>query len=185
VLDGLLMRQVRIGARTCVELIGPGDVIRPWVTVAVESSIHIDAHWEVQERARVALLDERFAARVARWPEVGAALMDRLARRSRWLAMHLAICHMPRLQTRLRVLFWYIADRWGRVTPEGVVVPLELTHETLAGLVGARRPAVTTALTELSRSGEITRRREGGYVLVGEPPPELDEAHQDAAGAGG
>lgn len=33
-----------------------------------------------------------------RWPEVAAALMDRLVRRQRFLAMHLAILSEPRLQ---------------------------------------------------------------------------------------
>lgn len=184
-LDGLLVRRVVLGERTCVELLGPGELLRPWVTVGVESSISIDARWDVEERSRLAMLDARFAAQVGRMPEVGAALMDRLARRSRWLAMHLAICHMPRLETRLRVLLWYVADRWGRVTPEGVVVPLKLTHETLAGLVGARRPAVTTVLGDLARTGEVTRRPDGGYLLTGEPPPELEQAHHGATGAAG
>ena len=30
------------------------------------------------------------------------------------------------------MLLWYLAERWGRVTPDGVIVPLRLTHETLA-----------------------------------------------------
>lgn len=182
-LDGLLIRRVKLGERHCVELLGPGDLLRPWVTFGSASTISVEARWEVQERTQVAILDPRFAARVTRWPEIAGALMDRMARRSRWLAVHLAICHMPKLQVRLRVLFWYLADRWGKVTPQGIVVALPLTHETLAGLVGARRPAVTTALGELAGRGEVERRRGGVYVLHGDPPPELEETHVGASGA--
>jgi hypothetical protein len=37
-------------------------------------------------------------------------------------------------------------DRWGRVTPEGVRIPLRLRHHMLAELVAVRRPSATAAL---------------------------------------
>ncbi len=49
------------------------------------------------------------------------------------------------------MLLWHLADRWGRVRSEGVVLPLRLTHSVLADLVAARRPTVTTSLSELAR----------------------------------
>jgi CRP-like cAMP-binding protein len=182
VLDGLLARRVHLGNRECVELLGAGDVLRPWASAGENSSISVDARWVVQTEARIALLDRGFAARVVRYPEITAALMDRLVRRSRWLAFHLAVCHLAHLQTRLRVMFWYLADRWGRVTPDGVVVPLRLTHELLGGLVGARRPATTTALGELTATGYVERRGDGSWLLHGDPPPELRDLHDRAAG---
>lgn len=50
------------------------------------------------------------------------------------------------LELRLYLLFWHLTDRFGKVEREGVLVPLTLKHETLARLVRARRPSVTTAL---------------------------------------
>ena len=41
---------------------------------------------------------------------------------------------------------------------------------TLAGMVGARRPSVTTALGQLSARGAIERRPDGGWILRGDPP---------------
>jgi CRP-like cAMP-binding protein len=85
----------------------------------------------------------------------------------------MALSHLTRVEVRLLALFWHLADRWGRVASDGVLVPLRLTHQTLAALVGAQRPSVTTALGGLADSGRVTRRDDGGWVLHGEPPLEL------------
>jgi hypothetical protein len=69
-------------------------------------------------------------------------------------------------------MFWGIADRWGRVTTDGVLVPVRLTHATLAELVGASRPSVSTVLKLLERDGLLARRKEG-WLLHGEAPPAL------------
>ncbi len=173
VCTGLLARRVHVGNRACVELLGAGDLLRPWASGMDGSSIDIDARWVVQEEARVAVLDRRFAMRVARYPEIAGWLMDRGVRRAHWLAFHLAVGQITQLQTRLHVMFWYLADRWGRVTPEGIVVPLQLTHNLLGGLVGAHRPATTTALGELSERDLVHRRDDGTWLLRGDRPEEL------------
>jgi CRP/FNR family transcriptional regulator, cyclic AMP receptor protein len=49
-------------------------------------------------------------------------------------------------------------------------VSLSLPHRTLAGMVGARRPSVTTALGRLTAQGAIERRSDGGWILHGQPP---------------
>jgi CRP-like cAMP-binding protein len=59
------------------------------------------------------------------------------------------------------------------VHPDGVVVPLPLSHQRLADLVGAHRPSVTTAMGDLTRSGAISRRDSGEWVLHGTPPEQL------------
>jgi len=179
VVDGLLARRVHIGPRACVELLGRGDVLRPWASGTDDSSIEIDARWVVQEPSGVAVLDQRFARRVAPFPQIAAWLMDRAIRRAHWLAFHLAVTQLTSLPTRLHVMFWYLADRWGRVTPEGVVVPLQLTHSLLGGLVGAHRPATTSALGGLAADGTITRREDGTWLLRGDRPAELQSVRAD------
>jgi hypothetical protein len=58
------------------------------------------------------------------------------------------------------------------VRTEGTVVPFRLTHTLLADLVAARRPTVTSALSDLARRGLI-RASGDEWVLFGEPPREL------------
>jgi CRP-like cAMP-binding protein len=66
------------------------------------------------------------------------------------------------------VLLWALAERWGRVSTQGVRLPLQLPHRTLATLVGARRPSVTTALSGLARDG-LVERTDDGWLLHGDP----------------
>lgn len=68
VLEGLLLRRVRLGVRDGTEIIGPGDVLRPWVTYGEDSELALDATWRVEHRARLAILDRRCALRVAAGP---------------------------------------------------------------------------------------------------------------------
>jgi hypothetical protein len=49
-------------------------------------------------------------------------------------------------------------------------VPLALTHRILGQLVGARRPTVSTALSELAERQELVRRGDGSWLLRGDPP---------------
>ena len=184
VLEGLLARRVSIGNRDCVELVGPGDVVRPWTTLDERNStITVDASWSVQSPvATLAMLDHGFARRIAPWPQMSSSIMDSLARRSRWLAFHLAICHLPSLPTRLHIMLWFLADRWGTVTSDGVVIPLELRHQLLAALIGARRPSTTSAMGRLKDAGHVAQRSDGHYVVLGDPPAELTSMHAASAG---
>jgi CRP/FNR family transcriptional regulator, cyclic AMP receptor protein len=180
-LDGLVSRSVELGRATCAELLGQGDLLRPWEENPAGALLASESRWEILEPTRVALLDRRFAMVAGRWPEMVEALMSRAVRRSRGLAFHMAISHFTRVDVRLLALFWYLADRWGRVSPEGVMIPLRLTHHTLAQLVGAQRPSVTTALGALAEAGKLTRRGESGWLLHGGPPEDLRTAHSLAA----
>jgi CRP-like cAMP-binding protein len=101
--------------------------------------------------------------------------MDRLILRSRWLAFHLAVCHLPKVDDRLHLTFWHLADRWGRVTREGVEIQVKLSHRVLAAIVGARRPSVTTALGSLAERGLVERSSDRGWLLHGDQPAALQQ----------
>ena len=116
------------------------------------------------------MIDQALAVRAAQWPEIFASLVERAARRAERLVVMQAIAHLTRVDDRLLALLWCLAERWGRVAPSGVVVSLRLPHRTLAGMVGARRPSVTTALGQLITRGEVERRPDGGWLLLGDPP---------------
>jgi CRP-like cAMP-binding protein len=170
VIDGMIARDVELGGRRCSELLGPGDLLRPWDYDEGElASVPSESAWTVLEPTRVAVLDRRFALVACRWPELVARLIARTLRRSRWLAILLTISSMPRVDTRVEALLWHLADRWGRVTLDGVVVPVRLTHDMIGRLVGAHRPSVTTAVSELTREGRLSRLPDG-WLLRGDPP---------------
>ena len=171
VTDGVLVRKVTVGGTTCREVLGPGDLLRPWERH--EGTLVEEATWSALSKAGVAVLDEPFAAVISQSPAVVSALLGRAVQRSRSLTIALAIVHMRRAEPRLYALLWHLADRFGRVTPSGVHLPLRLTHETLADLASLRRPSASTTLARMTREGLLERRGDGTWVITGGPPDDL------------
>ena len=179
VLDGIVARRVALGQFECTELLGQGDLLRPWTLENNESvSIPEDVTWNVLHPVRVAVLDRRFAMAVAPWPEIASGLMDRIVQRARWLAFQLAVSNLVRVDMRVLLTLWHYADRWGRVTPDGVLLHMPATHSMLAGIVGSRRPSVTTALGRLEQSGALERMADGRWLLIGDPPADFGQLRE-------
>ena len=174
VLSGLLIRRVGIDARFGAELLGEGDLLRPWQGEDEPPTLPVTTGWRVLEPTRVAVLDEAFARRMARYPPLSGRLAGRALKRSRELAVNMAIVHQARVDVRLHMLFWHLAARWGRVRSDGVSLPLRLTHNVLADLAAARRPTVSSALSELVKR-DLVHAVNSGWLLLGEPPGELLE----------
>lgn len=169
VLGGLLVRQVGIGDRIAAEPLGPGDLLLPLAHDGTAATIPFEARWRVLHPLRLAVLDRRWSRRMMPFPEVATALTARALLRSRRLANMFAIASYPHLDDRLRLLLWELADRYGTVRPDGVHVPVQMTHEILSELAAARRPSVSAALSRLAAAG-LVRRTPDGWLLHGEPP---------------
>jgi len=174
VLEGLLIRRVGVDGRFGAELLGDGDLLRPWQGEDAQPTLPRTTGWRVLQPSRLALLDIRVAQRLARYPELTSKLVGRALERSRTVAVNMAIVHQARIDVRLHMLFWHLADRWGKVGTDGITVALRLTHTVLADLVAARRPTVSGALSELAKRG-LVRPVQNGWLLAGEPPGELLE----------
>jgi hypothetical protein len=174
VLDGMLARECTIDGRRCTELLVAGDVATPWV--APDTVLPVEVTWRVVQRARVAVLDRAFLAATTRWPGLTACLAARYAETCARLAMHKSICQMPRVEDRVSLLLWHLSERVGRVTSDGVHVPLSLTHAELGHLVGAQRSTVTLALADLARRRAVERRDDGAFLLKGRPPGHLQRS---------
>lgn len=181
ILEGLLVRRVGVAGRFGAELLGEGDLLRPWQQEEQGTSVPRGGRWRVLREGRIAILDSEFALRVARYPEVISTLFARAIKRTRHMAVNMAIVHQPRIDVRLEMLFWDLADRWGRVHPDGIHLPIRLTHATLGELVAARRPSVTKALQELAERDEVVWTGKE-WLITGSPPSELGELGDIAVG---
>jgi CRP/FNR family transcriptional regulator, cyclic AMP receptor protein len=117
-------------------------------------------------KVHMAVLDKRFLQAAARWPALMVAVLRRLNDQEHRVAVTGAICQLPRVEDRILALLRHFGSRVGRVCPDGLRVPLPLTHRALGELVGARRPTVSIALANLSGEGQL-RRLEDGTWLVG------------------
>ena len=165
-LKGLLLREVKVCGRPTAELLGPGDLVRPWDDqdgVLLPSAVQ----WTALEQALLADLGPTFASRISGRPQIVEALMSRAITRAHALALERSIASHVRVDVRVLAFLWHLAQRFGVVVPDAVRVDVPLTHSVLARLVGARRPTVTTALQRLMQLGYL--RREGrAYTLIGD-----------------
>jgi CRP-like cAMP-binding protein len=176
-LEGLLARDLILAGTTCTELLGEGDVLQPGEPTREQGLVRYRVQWHVLSPVRLAILDAQFARALASWPQVMGALLERAVRRTSQMSIHQALLQLSPVETRLLVLFWHLAERWGRVTADGISVRLRMPHELLGQLVGSRRASVTTALRRIDESGLVVRKADGTWLLRGSPPEELAEIH--------
>lgn len=169
VLEGALALRISRGKRVRSELLGPEDLLRPWVTSEDWVDGSSDFTWEMLGPVRLAVLDRRFAAAMAPWPTVLSRLLDRQALRARRLCLQMTASSSPRGEERVGLLLWMLAERWGKVTPRGVVLPFPLTHRLLAEMTGSRRPTVTSAVVRLRREGFLSTLADHRFVLHRSP----------------
>src|SRR5689334_9798628 len=143
IVDGLVELDTRVGDRTASELLGTGDLLSPLDQTEATPLLPRTVLCVGLTSTRLAVLDESFTERVKPWPQIARALIRREARRSMDLnVQRAATCH-PRADVRVTLLLWHLAQRWGKVQREGVLLPLPLTHRLIGRLVGAERPSVS------------------------------------------
>ncbi len=165
-LDGLILRAVEVEGRPSLEVLGTGDVIRPFeaepdpdATVA-----HVVQWWALQP-AKLAVLDASFIRRMADYPEVIGDLAGRLSRGSAAGCLRLSIVQQPRLSTRLEIMLWHLADRFGRVHSEGVLLPVPMCHGLLSW-ARRREPPGGLPSGQRAPAGGARRTRSRRHVVA-------------------
>lgn len=163
---GMVLQSLRLGEHAGLRLVGPGDILSR--SEAPGSMLVLDTDCRATVHTRIALFGRDLLLAGRRWPWLIAGLHGRMAEQAERLTTQLMICQLPRVDDRLLAMMWLLAESWGQVTPSGTVVPIELTHSALGGLIGARRPTVTLALSELTERGAIIRQADG-WLLLAQP----------------
>lgn len=165
VTDGVIGRETAIGARVAFELICQGDVLLPPTDPPDHVCARAETRLTVLSTATLIVLGQSFIRAAARWPVLLSNLHRRLeSQRQRLTAQGLAV-HLPRAEDRLLLILWQLADGCGHVTPDGVVLPLSLSHDILARMCAARRPTITLALGAL-QAADLIRRHDGHLLLT-------------------
>lgn len=162
--DGMISRETALSEHVAFELLTPGDVLLLPATddLALDGAISLSA----LSPTRLIVLGKPFIHAAARWPSLLTNLHRRVDAQRQRLAIQGLAAHLPRAEDRLLLTLWLLADRCGRVTPDGTVLPLSLSHETLARLAAARRPTITLALRALETAERIQRRPNGHLTLT-------------------
>jgi CRP/FNR family transcriptional regulator, cyclic AMP receptor protein len=171
ILDGVVSASLAIGEHAGIHLLGPGDLLfstgDPWPLWLGESELRASSPVRLGCFGNELLTAAHRSVRLVQGLYVWIG--DQLQR----LTAQLVICQLPRVEDRVMAMLWLLAESWGHVTPNGVRLPLTLTHETLGALVGARRPTVTLALRKLTGEGALVAQ-DSGWLLV-RPPPQAVE----------
>ena len=168
VLDGLIGRRTRVGPGTATDVIGAGDVLRPWEADAWDP-VSPEVEWRAFQLTRLAVLDGRITRLIGQRPELVVAFSGRLLRRVRAAQYLRAVGSLARVEPRLLGTLWHLASNWGVVTPRGVRIPYRLSQVVLAEMIGARRPSVSSAVARLKARGELACEGSGCYILTGDP----------------
>ena len=165
VIDGAVIRRVAADRGRSLEVLTKGDLVRPWQEGVSRDGSSFSALTET----RLAILDQQVANRIARWPPLFDALLERAMRRVRRLGAQAALDSRVGIERRVLLTLMHLAERCGSRTAEGVVIPLPLSHQMLAELVGAQRPSVSTALSRLASTGALKRTDRRGWIVTAVP----------------
>jgi DNA-binding transcriptional ArsR family regulator len=163
VLRGAVLYEARAAAGRMVEFVLRGDLLLPHAP-GPEHGLG-RASLTATDAVLLAGLDQRFVQTAAVWPGLMVAVQRRLSEQLHRIALHGAICQLPNAEQRLMAMLWHLADRIGIVTVDGIVLARPLSHQTLAVLIGARRPTVSLALRSLRERGHLRRRDDGSWLL--------------------
>jgi hypothetical protein len=169
IVEGLLIGETWLAGQVSAQIHGPGDLLNP--NRDQDGSLATIHRLLAPAPAALAILDDRFLAMLRRWPQLAGRFLTQAMCQADRAGEHQAISQLPRVEDRLVALFWHLADRRGRVCADGVVVDLQLTHETIGHLIGARRPTVTLGLRALAGKGLLQRRPDGKWLLAAAARP--------------
>lgn len=177
VVEGLLIGETRLADQVSAQLFGPGDLLNacpePDSSVAEVHALFATAP------TLLALLDDRYLAATRHWPRLAGRFLTQALRQADRAYQHHAIAQLTRVEDRLLAVFAHLADRFGRVGRDGVLIDLPLTHEIIGHLVGARRPTVSLGVKGLVAKGLLNRRSDGTWVLTRSAHPPSGLASPD------
>lgn len=173
IVDGLVSAVRTVGPRAVRRLHGPGELLELGEGAVGRT---LDA----RRPTTLALLDARIEAAVHRYPRLVQGLMRLGTAQATLAELFAAAGQLPRVEDRLLAALTSFAERWGRVTADGIVLELAVSHEELGELIGAARPTVSIGLQQLREQGRVLPLPEG-FLLP--HPPELDGHEPGAASA--
>jgi CRP-like cAMP-binding protein len=122
-------------------------------------------------------------ALMERHPEVSLGVSKLIGFRRRRVERRLKSLLFRSNRERLVHLLLELAEKYGRRSPEGVVLGVKLSHQELAAIIGSTRETVTILLGELQAEGAIAIARRRITVLnlgqlaasIDAKPPRLPE----------
>jgi CRP/FNR family cyclic AMP-dependent transcriptional regulator len=164
--EGTVLKETTLAAHSALELLGPCDVLAPPVSPARQVELRGVCRYLALGAVSIVVLGRRFQLVAARWPHVSDFLHSQIADQAHRASIHLAMLHLPRAEDRILALFTDLGDRFGRVTPDGILIDLPLSHDLIGRLTASRRPTATIALQLLHDQGLLTKLAADSWRLT-------------------
>ena len=164
--EGTVLKETTLATSSALELLGPGDVLAPLLSATRQLEFRAVSRYLALGDVSIATLGVRFKRVAVRWPQISDFLQDQLAEQTHRASMHLAMLHLPRAEDRILALFAELGERFGRVTRDGILIDLPLTHELIGRLTASRRPTATLALQRLYHRGLLIRLADSSWLLA-------------------
>ena len=136
IVEGVVLKMT-LASRSAFDLLGPGDVLARPLTAARQIESRAISRDLAHGRVVLAALDHRFRQGGATVARVADVLHDQLGRQTHRASIHLAMLHLPLVEDRLVALFADLAERFGRMTADGILIDVRLTHEIIGQLAAA------------------------------------------------
>jgi CRP/FNR family cyclic AMP-dependent transcriptional regulator len=162
IVKGALARRVCTDRGRSLEILIEGDLLRPWQE---------DSGWVTESgidplvETRVAVIDHNELDSLCKFPALMEAVLERAFQRIRGAATQAAFDSRAGMDQRVLFSMWHLADRCGEPADGGVMIPLPLTHQIIADLVGAQRTSVSAAISRLTADGMMSRTDGRGWML--------------------
>jgi CRP/FNR family transcriptional regulator len=151
------------GRHLILEIFGPGD---PLGSVAVYAERAFPATAEVLEDAEaVAIPRADFFALLDSRPSLVRGLLMALTHRLVELTTRLAELTGGRVESRIARLLLKLADDLGRPGDGGTFIPLSLSRQELADLIGTTIETCIRVMSRLGKEGVVRTDRDGFTVL--------------------
>lgn len=150
------------GRESLMAVLGPGEMFGE--LSLFDPGMRTSTATALTDAVVLGMGNEQLRPWLAGRPEVAAALLQALARRLRRTNEAMADLVFSDVPGRVAKALMDLGEKFGTVTPDGLMVTHDMTQEELAQLVGASRETVNKALADFTQRGWI--RLESRQVLI-------------------
>jgi CRP/FNR family transcriptional regulator len=159
-----LVTASRKGRVLLLRMVGPGEMLG--LAEAVLDAPYESSAIALESSILAVIPRDTFIRFVSSYPEACARLTVALSEQYRFAQREEKFLGFGEVSTvRLAHLLLVWAAEYGEPTPEGVRIPLHMSHTDLAQAIGATRETVTRILGHLCGAGWIERRADGIVIL--------------------
>jgi len=156
-----IVREVEAGD-VILEIFGEGE---PVGSIAVYNYMPYPASAIALENVTALTIPRRdYFELLDRQPEFARGIIRELTRLTVALTRKLAEARGQRVDARVAQLFLALADRMGKETKDGVEIPLQLSRQEIADLVGTTVESAIRVMSRWGREGVLITR-EKSFVL--------------------